>query len=153
MTENAWNPDHLTKFFAGVQDVIARQGWAVQYVFPTREDPVQPFAYTVGLTSFGRPELIVVGLPPDIACLVLNHTAQQHITHPVSPGDTLRPGLSVPLRAVYVPKSVQDQCAGVARSLYGDTVTLVQLMWPSNTGRWPDHPDWDGEPGQQDIPT
>ena len=153
MTEERWNPDHLAQFFAGVQEMITEHGWAVQYVFPTREDPVQPYAYTVGLTSFGRPELVVVGLPTDVAGVVLNRAARQHITDPIAPGDTLRPGLSVSLRAEAVAASVRDRCAGVARHLYGDEVTLVQLLWPSNTGRWPDQPDWDGDLGQQDIPT
>jgi hypothetical protein len=56
----------------GVQDWLRRQqqiiddvGWAVTHIVPTDGDPdtTIPFAYTVGLTAHGYPELLIAGLP------------------------------------------------------------------------------------------
>jgi flagellar hook protein FlgE len=49
---------------ANVQKMIGEHGWAVIGVFPTAQDDGVPFAYTVGLTDKGLPELAVYGLDP-----------------------------------------------------------------------------------------
>jgi hypothetical protein len=48
---------------------IARHGWALQIVEPGPGDP--GWTYTIGLTDFGHPELVMVGLASD-AGAVLN---------------------------------------------------------------------------------
>jgi hypothetical protein len=52
------------------RDTIRRHGWAIRAVPGDGEDP--PFAYTVGLTGFGHPELILFATSPAAAATVLN---------------------------------------------------------------------------------
>ena len=47
---------------------IAAHGWTVIGVFPTPEDPGPSFAYTVGLSGKGLPEVAIYGLHTQIAC-------------------------------------------------------------------------------------
>jgi hypothetical protein len=58
--------------------LIACHGWAVQGVQRDRIHP--PWAYTVGLTSNGRPELVVTGMPLAPAAQLLNDVAA-HVLH------------------------------------------------------------------------
>lgn len=52
----AWRDQHQ----AWQRDTIRRHGWAVTAVLGDDHEP--PFAYTVGLSGFGHPELVVFGL-------------------------------------------------------------------------------------------
>ena len=58
--------------------LITWHGWAVQGVERDRIHP--PWAYTVGLTSHGRPELVVTGLALSRAARLLNDVAA-HVLH------------------------------------------------------------------------
>ena len=62
--------------------VIAQHGWAVQGVERDRIHP--PWAYTVGLTARGRPELVVTGMQLDRAAQLLNDVAA-HVVHAAAP--------------------------------------------------------------------
>ncbi|HTY29136.1 MAG TPA: DUF4262 domain-containing protein, partial [Mycobacterium sp.] len=67
--------DHPGSTVADFLDVIRgkidERGWAVQYV----EDPRMPFAYTVGMTGHGLPELLMTNVSPARAARVLNNSA------------------------------------------------------------------------------
>ena len=60
-----WYCDHPDgsplEYLDQIRDLIDRCGWAVQGVERDRVRP--PWAYTVGLTAAGHPELVVTGLP------------------------------------------------------------------------------------------
>ena len=49
---------------------IAEHGWAVRHVVDP--DPAQCLSYTVGLTAHLHPEVVMTGLPPDVAHTFLN---------------------------------------------------------------------------------
>ena len=57
-------------------------GWAVQGV--ERDGIHPPWAYTVGLTAYQRPELLVTGMPVSRATGVLNGVAA-HLLHADAP--------------------------------------------------------------------
>ena len=84
-----WECDHpgstRLDYLEHLRDLIARFGWAVQGVERDRVHP--PWAYTVGLTPNGRPELVVTGLPLGRATRLLNDVAS-HVLHATAP----RPG-------------------------------------------------------------
>ena len=67
----------LEDFFDEQSEIIGKFGWAVVHVLPTEDDPEDtvPFAYTVGLTGYGFPELTIAGLPPETGHLLLNEVA------------------------------------------------------------------------------
>src|SRR5450631_2057031 len=73
--------DHL-------RTLITRLGWAVQGVERDRIHP--PWAYTVGLTPRGLPELVVTGLPLRQATGLLNGVARP--CGPRQPADARRAG-------------------------------------------------------------
>jgi hypothetical protein len=57
------------------QKHIDTTGWSVTHVLPTHDEPASPFAYTVGLTPWGSPELVIAGLHPETAHALLNDLA------------------------------------------------------------------------------
>src|SRR5688500_19045526 len=64
-------------FFERQSEIIDEYGWAVVHVLPADDDPEEtvPFAYTVGLTGFGFPELAITGLDPEAGHQILNELA------------------------------------------------------------------------------
>ncbi len=60
-----WMCDHPTAtredYFDQIARLIKDNGWAVQGVERDRLRP--PYAYTIGLTAYLKPELVVTGLP------------------------------------------------------------------------------------------
>jgi len=123
-------------------EIIDRVGWAVTMVMPTDDDPGAPFAYTVGLTSWGQPELVIAGLDPVISQALLNDLARRvydqaaRFTHGQRIGDLLE-GYD----AVIVDGPATDALyPGTAYARYGtDRVRLQQVVWPDPQGRFP----WD----------
>src|SRR2546423_1074392 len=121
---------------------IDRVGWAVTAVVPTADDPGSGFAYTVGLTAKGLPELVIAGLDPTIAMALLNdlagrvyhHAAQ--FTHGQRIADLL-----VGYDAVIVAGPATDDLRpATAYARYSaEQVRLQQVVWPDQHGRFP----WD----------
>lgn len=120
-------------------ELIAEHGWMVQGVFPTEHDREAPFAYTVGLTVAGLPELVISGLPADIAQQLLNAAAKQTLGSELRPGQTLAGIASVDFRIVDAPAAEVN----MARHLYPDkTVRALQLVWPDEGGAYPGDSAW-----------
>jgi hypothetical protein len=130
---------------------IDRVGWAVTMVLPTADDPGVAFAYTVGLTARGFPELVIAGLPPDIAHALLNDLASRvydwaaRFSHGQRIGDLL-----VGYDAVIVDGPATEALyPGAAYARYGTgRVRLRQVVWPDPRGRFPWEPGYshDGYP-------
>lgn len=107
-----------------VRGEIERYGWAMPYV--AGETLPMSFAYTAGLQLRELPELVVSGLPPEQAWLVLDHVASR-----ATAGLELADGVvvhDVPLglRAVLMPV---DDTSGLhrARALTGAPEALRAL--------------------------
>ena len=131
-----WMCDHpgSTKedYLAEVRATMLEHGWAVQFV----EDDRVPFAYTVGLTGRGLPELLVTGLPPQRAARLLNRVAQTAVGgDPPTAGAqfTVRAGPLVEVVEVEHPDAHMD----CAVAFYGSKLRALQLVWADARGRWP----------------
>lgn len=101
---------------------IDRYGWLVQYVEAGEGQP--SFAYTVGLTGVGLPEVLVVGLPPHMAHALLNRAAilcQRELIH-------LNDVLEEPEAGEYrlVPYRGTEQLH-TAQDVYGDHIQVLEL--------------------------
>lgn len=127
-----------------VQPTIARHGWMIQYVFPTDNQPDQfrpPFAYTIGLTAGGLPELVISGLPPEVSAELLNSAARKQSGDGYPDGftaGTIVTGIaSVDFHVIDAPAAEVN----LARSMYGQA-RAVQLVWPDAGGAYPDDPAW-----------
>jgi hypothetical protein len=131
-------------YLAEVHAKMLAYGWAVQYVADRR-----PFAYTVGLTRCGLPELLLTGAEPLRAHRLLTLVAQMAVT-----GDPPTRGMRISLPDGPVVEMVEVEhpeahllCAG---AIFGE-VSALQVVWADELGRWPWAPDFDYGRGTQPV--
>ena len=137
-------------------EIIDRVGWAVMHILPTENDPdtATPFAYTVGLTAHRHPELLIAGLPPEVARRLLNDLAgrlydtAERFTHGQRISD-----LIAGYDTVIVEGPVTDELLpGLAIARYGrEQVRLQQVVWPDPQGRFPWEAGYDLERHAQTL--
>jgi hypothetical protein len=131
-----------------MRNLIDNFGWAVQQVESDEIHP--PWAYTVGLTEFGQPELVITGIAVDRACRVLNGAAA-HLTH----GEPPAPGTQMVLIGgplVEVVRVAQPWAhLYVAVDFYGESIRALQLVHADDHGCWPWDTRYRGLGGGQPI--
>jgi hypothetical protein len=133
-----------------VSNVIARQGHAVQVVLPTAGGP--GWAYTIGLHTFGLPELIVVGglSIPD------QHDLLNDVAMRMRKGEVMEPGtcddtILVGYRAAFI--EVADTTTeefAIGNKLQSDFRAL-QIVWPDHDDRFPWEPGYSLAPETQRL--
>lgn len=132
-------PDERAAYLRRLQEGIDQFGHIVQYVAGT-----PPWAYTVGLTAKGHPEVILLGLGPDSAKAILNDTAELLKEGRVQVGEPfeLQPG-GAPLMLLPVkPAEVTGEWFNVARAYYRtDDLRALQLVFSDPNHRFPWNPD------------
>jgi hypothetical protein len=144
-----WKCDHpggtTEEYLAELRRTMLRCGWAVQYV----ESDRRPFAYTIGLTRYGLPELLVTGVSPRRAMRLLNGAGRRAVG-----GDPLTPGMQFSIPAGPVVEMVEveqpDAHLKFAVAMLGE-VTALQLVWADRRGRWPWAPDFEDGHGTQPV--
>lgn len=136
-----WMCDHPGSTIEDYLDLIRgkmlKRGWTVQYVEKVR----MPFAYTIGLTNGGLPELLVTGVSPHRAVDLLSAVAQFVLADGApTPGDqiTLPTGRLVQIVEVECP----DAHLKAAIGIFGPEVRALQVVWADRCGRWPWSPDF-----------
>jgi hypothetical protein len=130
--------------------VIRARRWAVQYVGPGERPDEPAFGYTIGLVGLGHPELVVVGLDPDVAHALLDTVAGMVAAgRDLVPGEVLtRPGGDTGLYVERCPNP-GDVVLGANRFYRRpreSSVPAYQLTWPHRDGTYP----WD--PGHACAP-
>ncbi|MGW4058512.1 DUF4262 domain-containing protein [Amycolatopsis sp. NPDC004747] len=140
--ENRDRPGYLDRLRGGV----AARGWLVQGV--EGAGPYPPWAYTIGLSGYGLPELVVTGLPMLAAGNLLNSQAAE-----VLRGSPPAAGERIPLRDGPLVEVVELAEPSVhlvfAAALYGPEIRALQLVHADTRGRFPWSPDYrDGQAGQ-----
>lgn len=150
---------------ARLATIIRQHGWFIQYVggdscsrpgceCSSSSEPA--FAYTVGLFGLAHPELLIFGVPPDIASGVLNSLGTQ-----VRDGEAILPGQLLtfdewPHRVI--PESVPDpgEIVFSANRYYQRpdefSVPVLQLSYDDLSGKFPwedgyAHPEMQPRPG------
>ncbi|NIH82130.1 DUF4262 domain-containing protein [Amycolatopsis viridis] len=133
-----------------VCEIIGVHGWAVMSFEGNGSRP--PWAYTVGLTARGRPELVVTAMAPLPARDVLNDVAA-HLLRTgepdLSPGERLPGPGNLLLEAVAV--AVPPVHLRTAADLFGLEIRATQLVHADARGRWPWCPGWHGPGGRQPV--
>ena len=123
--------------------LVHQNGWAVQGVSGRH-----PFAYTVGLTECGVPELVITGMDDCAAATVLNAIAGRVLREDLDVGARVDlSGLALEVLAVEHP----DLHLLTATALYGDEVRGLQLVWPDDRGRYPWQPGHRSRRGGQPL--
>jgi Domain of unknown function (DUF4262) len=114
--------------------IVASERWAVQGVERDRYRP--PYAYAVGLTTHGKPELVVTGMSVNRAAELLNGVAA-HVLHAPAPS----PGERIPLiggpLVEFIKVDVPTAHLLVADELYGPRLRALQVAHADDRGRWP----------------
>jgi hypothetical protein len=124
-------------------DNIRKFGWHCMQI--SGDDEHEAFSYTVGLfQTYGHPELLIYGLPPEIAHAVLTIVADAAANGQAlnlgEPTDALLEGYSCVF--VSVPLIEYPEHFGFARWYYeGDGFPVEQVVWPSRAGLFPWHPE------------
>jgi hypothetical protein len=145
-----WQCDHpgstTEDYFEELYETIDEQGWAVQHVDSDRTQ----FAYTIGLSRWRLPELLVTGVSPRRAVRLLNNVGRMVVA-----GDPLAPGKQITLPAGPLVETVEvdqpDAHLKFAVAIFGHRVTALQLVWPDRRGRWPWSADFDDGRGTQPV--
>ncbi|TAJ49911.1 MAG: DUF4262 domain-containing protein [Herbiconiux sp.] len=118
------------------RDLVERYGWAVRHVLAGRMPSEPPFSYTIGLSSRPHPELVIVGLPPDVAKAFLDIAVAM-----IDDGRTFVPGemahgLAGDDRPLAVIRVDDAHELSAVEEIYG-SVNALQLVWPDSSGRFP----------------
>jgi hypothetical protein len=123
-------------------------GWAVQGVERWRDRP--PWAYTVGLTRHGQPELVVTGMRIEPAACLLNQVAG-HIMHAAA----ARPGEQIPWDGgpliEIVKVSEPSAHLHLAVEFHGPRIRALQIVHADDRGRWPWEVGYRGLRGGQPV--
>ncbi len=135
-----WECDHPGSshqdYLDHMQGLIDRFGWAVTGVEGDRIHP--PWAYTLGLTPHGKPELVVTGLALPRATWLLNAVAGYVLDTTVPrPGEEVLVEGGPLLEVVRVAEPAAH--LAVAVDFYGPAIQALQLVYADDRGRWP----WD----------
>jgi Domain of unknown function (DUF4262) len=141
------NPGGTTEeYLAELRQTMLESGWAVQYV----ESDRMPFAYTIGLTRYGLPELLVAGVAPRRAARTLNTLGRRAVG-----GERPSPGMRIALPAGPLVEMVEVEHPDVylmfAGAMFGDEVTALQVVWADSRGRWPWAASFDDGRGSQAV--
>lgn len=128
-----------------VRSMIDASHWATIAVEP--ECGLPTFAYTVGLSNFGLPELVISGMRKERALPVLDPVAARILLNGApAPGRRIR----LPNRRLSEIVRVDDPAARlqIATDVLGPRFTAIQLVYADKKGRWP----WDnGYRGRQAV--
>jgi hypothetical protein len=131
--------EHLPAAIAELKAMIAQYGVAVRHVFPAHGQDRMDYAYTVGLTAVGHPEIVTEGLPQESAHAFLNAVADDVHQGRTFPAGTIRTDLTgEPAPVAFL--SVEDtEGLDAISDVYPDleTIQAVQLIWPDSAGRLP----------------
>lgn len=129
------HPDATTQDYLDVlRGKVRRNGWAVQYI----EDARMPFAYTVGMSDWDKPDVMITSVSPQRAQRVLNALARRALD-----GGEMDPGTRITLPGgpqvefVVVDRPDVHMCWALNYARF-----TVQAVWADGCGRWPWSPDF-----------
>lgn len=123
---------------------ILEYGCQVNCVFPDEGGEGTTFHYTEGRALFEAPDLLIVGMPPQVGHAILNEAVRLQSAGEIALAD----GVEIPpdvLLAKYPCRVIR--CDPEASEMYGamnfsdKEIEAYQLVWPDPEGRFP------GEPG------
>ncbi|KAA0926346.1 MULTISPECIES: DUF4262 domain-containing protein [unclassified Rhodococcus (in: high G+C Gram-positive bacteria)] len=134
----------VDEYIEGVIRTIDRCGWALQYV-ESEVDPdgIHPaFCYTVGLTNFGSPEIVLTGRGPHESSRILNSLGASVVSGMLE----LESGIGCTAAGFDLFTIDVPDCADIlytASDVYGQgCFSAVQAVWKDLEGALP----WEGIP-------
>lgn len=126
---------------------IERVGWAAIGVMPTKDDPIDPFTYTIGLwRGFDHPELIITGMRHETAHALLTDFVER-----IEKGESFEASRDYPetirgRNTMYTASFRQLSQGHRSENMRAaawwngqEDFPALQLVWPDPTGKFP----WD----------
>lgn len=120
------------------RELIATHGHMVQPILPIDNSP--GWSYTVGLTSTLGFELVVFGLPQDVAGSLINPLADRLRSRRIEDGELIERIASTPLRLVTHSGATTQLGVAAALGIVPEVVRILQ--WPDTAGRFPGDPGY-----------
>lgn len=127
-------------FWKKQQDIIETHGWALTSVL---SDGTMPsYTYSVGLSAKGLPELLLVGVGPRDAQIILNAAAKKLIGGVFSgaPGERLQEVANFPLAPRHLAQDLAEKFAlGADRYAHENNLKMhmIQIVFPDQKGLFP----------------
>lgn len=122
---------------ADMRTLVDRYGWGIQHVLPNVDTDEAPFSYTVGLTARGWPELIITGLPADVAQQFIRNAVDEQQEHgPFQAGDRTE---ELTESGFVLFTEAEDVHGMTVTAAIVGSFTALQMVWPDSHGRFP----WD----------
>ena len=120
---------------------VSTHGWHCVHVRGDSQGP--GYTFSVGLyRTHGHPELMVMGLDPEVAHPILGLAVEQikqgHVYRDGFRDDTLLDGVDCMLRKV--PPALHRKYVGYCSWFYKDRpdgFEALQILWPDSQGRYP----------------
>ena len=135
---NGWTRAEVLDDIAGQIDQF---GWSVAGIEGDGSRP--PFAYTIGLTELGHPELLLSGFPPDSAGVVLDGWSDDVAAgHRFQPGDVLNDGHGHRSAVARIPDPSRLVLAWEFYADRREEVEALQIVWSDGSGRFPGDPGY-----------
>jgi uncharacterized protein DUF4262 len=147
-----WMCDHpgssRADYLNYMRNVMDRCGWAVQGI--ERDGPHPPWAYTVGLTRLGRPELVVTGMSLHRATHLLNDMAA-HSLHADNPklGEQIELTGGPVIQMIGVAEPTAH--LRIATEMFGPRIRALQVVHADDRGHWPWERGYRGVRGGQPV--
>lgn len=139
--------DRRAKLNDRIENLITQYGFTVMSIFAAEgdDDPSPPFSYTVGLGDKGLPELIVFGLPQEVAHGIISNAVDLLIDGKLKLGE---PASEIGNLALF-PQLIATDVAGdyifQANHRAGTLLPAIQLVWPDSDGKFPWEQEFDQE--------
>lgn len=128
--------EQMQAYLRKCRRLIEDHGHMVQAVFPTTA--TLSLAYTVGLSLKQQPELVVIGLSPQIATAFLNQVADRIQRDPSLFHKDILGVAKSPLRLRGVPvAAVVKHCVLFRPLLPTPPARILQVTWPDLQGHFP----------------
>ena len=124
-------------------DHITTHGWAVTGVFG--DEAWASFSYSTGLTNFSHPELVVTGLPVNLAGIVINLVGERIRSGAVfTAGDQVNEVFDDDYPAAFITARTRDTERPLALSnLIYPRCSALQIVWPDSLERFPWEPGYE----------
>ena len=137
-------PEAMAAYDANLQRIVDEVGWAIQGVGAGEDFP--QFAYTVGLSKWNHPEVVMVGLAFETMKHILNNVGfrvrdgqrfepGQRYTEII--GSTTETELTVGFR------TCSNYDLNFAKAMFGRDIPALQLLWPDTQNHLPGEPDFE----------
>ena len=131
-------------------EAIERCGHSIMYIFPTEGDSlITAFAYTVGLTEAGWPELVVQGLPAEYTEIILNDLVGRcrKREKPPERGEIFHEICNCPVTLGTVDEEYIEENLGMSARRAASKglfeLRALQLIFPDKTGKFPREAGYD----------